>query len=1095
MEGVCDPTKNEVTKSSLFAFAALVGTLVFLVVKPIPLPCVGCDTGGSFYRCMDGTGLNSVTCDAYRAGEDGVNKLKGSVMSVSEYAKELTKFSSRLPAYLTEFAQTIKTFVIKISAEIYARVKTIATYAAKKMKEIRKMVLDPIKDTWQTVYETVIRPMITAFMKYIVQPVTALLDKIMSFARLVIEEVTAALEKGGHIVSEAYDAVYDASEKLAEIIEDVMRQSAHSIESMVKGIQTGLNVSMKAVIGSTETVVNNITGVIDDAANIIEKSVNTTVSGVVKTTNDTVNTIGAGISGVARDAQDGINTGLRAITKVAETGINTITQTTDDAVNTMGGSVASAFGSVMNETESIVNELSDVVENSVNGTIELINTKISHPVEKVVNGASDIVENSIADLMSPIKGITDGLNKIAGWEIDAKIFRVRPLAFMKINAPLPGRVNVPHIDIPNLDKIDIPHVNLPDVTYEIPPDTTKALGSIAPYSELKRNGSSTSKAAARERLTAAIRRAEKNWKIAASETTQTIKERNTPGRSAYACSADLSTYAHAKQKRRNYSFMPNSDLDNQTDLELDPEGEYVQHEGHYYQIVDGSPIPLGIVEHEGQLYRQVAGQYKPLGAWHSFISKPVAKAVNKTADFFDDTAAKTKAAFEKAAEETKQAFEKAARETKELAEKAARETKELAEKAAREAKELAEKAAREAKELAEKAAKAALELIIKGIRDAEAKADREAAEATAAAQAELAAAEARSKAAEAAYAQKKIQLQLIVAQQKAVNRAAADARKVNYTRPRAPIKIKGINIPDVSMQPPQLKFTVPDMQVNLKVDPISIKEPGLKLKPIPVPVLQFAPTNLDEKVPDVPNIMDGVSAAGNAVQGVLKDFFAPVWKAIGVLFGYVNTVVTSVMHFYKNEVTWAKVRDGVLSALQKGKAGLVEVIHLIYDEVVLPFIAVVKWIGGHLVATAKQFTKMALAFLGRLRDKVFELSEAVWTKVKPLLRETALVGAGVASFSVGALLNTIPPFKWLPMTTTSKIYTAVVLSLLLLFGAQVRFFTRYLGGAMKLALTPLMAADNLLENWVSKHPGGRLGTFSRAMGFNAATYKPACWIV
>ncbi|KAG5179271.1 hypothetical protein JKP88DRAFT_247476 [Tribonema minus] len=487
-----DATTEPVVDSSLVFFGVLVCALTYLAVNPITLPCVGCDEGGLFYKCMHGTGINSVTCEAWTKGSKGISAVRDEIMTIGEYSSELVKFSSHLPQYLYEFAGAMMQHIRNASAEVYARLKDVAKIARQKMLEVLTSLKAIALDTWQTVYDRVIRPVMTALTQYVLQPITALLDKIIKFAKMVIEGVTNVIGKAGDIMGKAYDAVHHAADVISDSIELVMKKSAEIIEKVVDGLRNGINKSLREVVGAAEDSINTLSNAVGDAMGGLEGAVNTTVHGTTDTIEKGVNTIGKGITSTVSSMESGINTGISGLRDAAQTAVTGVTTGVETSVNTLGGGIAGGLDSVLSETEDIVNDLGNMVEGSVNSIVGLLNTGLVGPVKSTINSSSDIVENALAGILVPVRSMTGGLNKLAGVRIDlGPIFDAKPFGFLS-QVTVPANPQIGHIDMKDIPTITIKDVNIPAVKY------VKPKGSLG----------------GRQRLQAAIDKAEKNWKVA-----------------------------------------------------------------------------------------------------------------------------------------------------------------------------------------------------------------------------------------------------------------------------------------------------------------------------------------------------------------------------------------------------------------------------------------------------------------------------------------------------------------------------------------------------------------------------------------------------
>ncbi|KAG5187306.1 hypothetical protein JKP88DRAFT_262424 [Tribonema minus] len=518
--------------------------LIWLTVRPVTIPCVNCDTGGMFYKCMDGTGAGSVTCEAYRAGNAAIASARKGALTAGEYARELTVFTTKLPEYLSKFAALIKSKLMTAAAEVYARMISVSAYLKAKVAEIAKATLTPMYDTWAAFHDAVIKPLIAGMIKYVLQPVTKAMDAIVAFVHLVMKEVDVVLDGGGEIVRKAYDAVYQASGTLSKTIESMLVKIADLIEKLV---------AVSGTVGSATAAVNTSTKALDV---------------VVSSTGDKLNTAFTKVTGGVQDSVNAVAGGVQ------------------DAVNNVGSNVVGGIGNVIDETEQVVNSLSDGLASSINAMIGVINKDVSGKIEATVNSSATVIEKAVDAGLTPIRSIAKSINKISSFELKlGALGSIYPFMFIPYVRE-PNGVDLPTVDIPDIPTITIPHVNIPSVTYKVPSTATK-----------KPQGD------ARARLLGAIERAQKNWKIA-SDSQTALGEEPLP--------------AAAPSTRKSYAFMPN----NQPTHPHDSEEDFT-----WATTLLGESIP--------------SAERRPLGkSIFNKIGDGIKKAANDVADFAEDTAQK-----------------------------------------------------------------------------------------------------------------------------------------------------------------------------------------------------------------------------------------------------------------------------------------------------------------------------------------------------------------------------------------------------------------------------------------------------------------------
>ncbi|KAG5183878.1 hypothetical protein JKP88DRAFT_268649 [Tribonema minus] len=816
---------------------ALVAALIWLTARPVTLPCVNCDTGGMFYKCMDGRGAGSVTCEAYRAGNAAIASARKGALTAGEYARELTVFTTKLPEYPSKFAALIISKLMTAAAEVYARMISVSAYLKAKVAEIAKATLTPMYDMWAAFHDAAIKPLIAGMIKYVLQPVTKAMDAIVAFVHLVMKEVDVVLDGGGEIVRKAYDAVYQASGTLSKTIESMLVKIADLIEKLVAGVRGAVNTALDTVVSGVETSVNQIGKGVEKALDGVESGINAAVSGTVGSATAAVNTSTKALDVVVSSTGDKLNTAFTKVTGGVQDSVNAVAGGVQDAVNNVGSNVVGGIGNVIDETEQVVNSLSDGLASSINAMIGVINKNVSSKIEATVNSSATVIEKAVDAGLTPIRSIAKSINKISSFELKlGALGSIYPFMFIPYVRE-PNGVDLPTVDIPDIPTMTIPHVNIPSVTYKVPSTATK-----------KPQGD------ARARLLGAIERAQKNWKIASDSQTAL---------------GDAPLPAAAPSTRKSYAFMRN----NQPTHPHDSEEDFT-----WATTLLRESIP--------------STERRPLGISKSIFNKigdGIKKAANDVADFAEDTA---------------------------------------------------QKAIEEARDLALKAAKPLTDAINKQAVKDKAEADKRAA-------LDSAAAVARENAAKkslANNAKTQATLKKQLADAKAASAAALKARASAKAAVSSADKvIDGVTLPRVSLTAPTVNLQPPGLKVDWQVKPLDINTPTLQVK-MKRPQVNFEVGDISADIPHVPNLLDGVETAIGKLGQLLSDFLKPVWEALGVLFAYMNTVVASVLYFVREEISWAKIRDGVSTIFTSSAVTVKDKMRWLWHEIAVPLMKVVVMI-------------------------------------------------------------------------------------------------------------------------------------------------------
>jgi hypothetical protein len=1164
----CDPLKLRVRTRDAVALAALVGALVYLALHPVSLPCVGCDTGGTFYRCMEGTGAGSRTCELYRDMSSAAVKLK-----TTEYAKELSLLSTNLPRYLSDMAAAVRAKTLLVLAAVRERLSGVWAHVSASLKSLLQKAELMAGATWDAVYDAVIRPLVQGVVKYIIEPVTSLIDNVVAFVKRVLGEIERVLGSAGEALGDAYDAAYGASAKMSETVEGVLSGAAVMIEKLVDGIRNGTNAALSGVVGGVEDAVNAVGRVANSAVDGVEGAINATLRGTVDGANGAVNGVIDELNKASNTTERLVNESLATIVKGVQGGLDGAAGGIETSVNALGSGIVGMAGAVIDETESIVNDMSDGLEKSVNAVVGGLNTGVIDPVESAVNGAADIIEQTVAKLLVPIQDVAGGINKIANVKIPlGAIGDLYPLAFLPvITAPAP--VSIPRIDIPSIGEVDIPHASLPELKYRLP-----ALGAPGPPPSAA--------------LLATIAAARKNWRARRSGRRH--------GGAPVPAPAPAPAAPAAPAAPVSYGFMPNNEvsaplgwgitmpstasLTSTINKIQDSFVEVVTAPPKTGAAAPAAPAPAwklgdkcpagttdvaGICFYDrgvgkipdlqcptGQVQRGVEcwdappdgydwttpggllyGKVCPKGSNDSGTTCWYDRGVGKIPDDYGRGAGyvvwnedkckresgvdcekygalwypKCKAGYHNvgccvcAADGCGDDQEKIAGlcYPKPRAGFTCRATNCSFSKDVTGGKrrgvttQACTDASREMSEAMcytkpkdgfvcamttcnniPAALKGWLEANKQQALDREA--EMKAAAATAATKVTVAKATMAANAARHATA---------LATAKAANAAADAARRAGAKPDRtgAITYVDGVKITVPRLEVPTVDVPTIDAHVAFEAPRVSLDVPKLAVT-LPVPQVKFDLDGLDEGVPHIPNLLDGVEAAMASLSRVLADFFDPVWAAIGSLLAYANSVAAAVVHFIRTEITWANVRAGFANLLALGAEGVRELAEWMRIEIGAPLLKLVDFLKGSIIDFGRYFVGLATDLLGSLRVKLREAWAKTWDTVRPFVRESALIAGGVGMFSVGKLVDFAIPIK--SLSITAKVYVALAVLVLALLGAQLRFFKDFVVKAARICLTPLMFADQAFEAAVaSRAPGG---FFARVLGFDASAFRPDC---
>jgi len=102
--------------SALFVVIFLFTTgFFYLKSNPVIIPCNGCDTGGWWYKCLEGTGQGSLECTLLTKTEKEINKLSEKVKDIKQ---KLEKVPENIRQVTNELIKTFNDIKDKLTVEI-----------------------------------------------------------------------------------------------------------------------------------------------------------------------------------------------------------------------------------------------------------------------------------------------------------------------------------------------------------------------------------------------------------------------------------------------------------------------------------------------------------------------------------------------------------------------------------------------------------------------------------------------------------------------------------------------------------------------------------------------------------------------------------------------------------------------------------------------------------------------------------------------------------------------------------------------------------------------------------------------------------------
>jgi hypothetical protein len=281
---------------------------VYFNQRPIPIPCVGCDERGLFYKCIRGTGLNSITCDSMSSGAAKKGgKAIGKALDVSSYASELLAFASNLPQHLRKMLRIVLDLLKRLYKEVVARTK----YVLKNLKKFWIMAWNKIKDmigySWQIIKKQVVDPFFEGLMKFIVEPMKMIISKMGKILAIVKNGITMAFRKMGNALETSWLSAVGGFDVLSEGVESAFKGIARAIGDMGIGLEQALTSTGEGLAHGFHQMGEGIGTAIEETVNGLGMGFTMTIDGILDAIEAMLDGIGRGMSGSVNGLVDAVN--------------------------------------------------------------------------------------------------------------------------------------------------------------------------------------------------------------------------------------------------------------------------------------------------------------------------------------------------------------------------------------------------------------------------------------------------------------------------------------------------------------------------------------------------------------------------------------------------------------------------------------------------------------------------------------------------------------------------------------------------------------------------------------------------------------------
>lgn len=127
---------------------------VYALVYKVPIPCMACESGSFWSRCIKGTGANTASCSAHKAAKDRVDKASNIMDQAGVYMDNLWDFTkTELPETISEFIATLKDQILGLKDRMSAKIGLIITFLREKLccscQRSRRLRCRRMRSTWR----------------------------------------------------------------------------------------------------------------------------------------------------------------------------------------------------------------------------------------------------------------------------------------------------------------------------------------------------------------------------------------------------------------------------------------------------------------------------------------------------------------------------------------------------------------------------------------------------------------------------------------------------------------------------------------------------------------------------------------------------------------------------------------------------------------------------------------------------------------------------------------------------------------------------------------------------------------------------------
>lgn len=312
---------------------AVIGSVLYY---KIPLPCHGCDKGSVWYRCVNGTGDSTKSCETFKATERraaAAGKLFSSLTEqASAFIDKMWEFDiSDLPEMIGDFINVIKESLMQLKSKVSEKIQLVIAFLKDKAAEVFGRIKGAATDVYDNHIRKIIDPMVAFVMNSIVSPFVNIINKIIEFRNLVWNTLKTAYERIANIgIGDFVGDVVDIAKKIPEGIENLKELIVELINNMKGKL---FNVVNGAVSGTVSGVNRSV--------NVMSDSLEKSIKGIVTGINNTMNVAESGVGGIV-------------------TGVNASMNKVEDVVNDVSNGVESSVNKIVTSVNSVGSKISQI---------------------------------------------------------------------------------------------------------------------------------------------------------------------------------------------------------------------------------------------------------------------------------------------------------------------------------------------------------------------------------------------------------------------------------------------------------------------------------------------------------------------------------------------------------------------------------------------------------------------------------------------------------------------------------------------------------------------------------------------------------------